>query len=109
MTLKEFILGNEEQDIDVYNDVWDDEGVAICLPIHFTDEGLREFADVLELEVEASHYTGEYSYLPLLIVKLSKLPDAEQDKMRERLNVFLWSQAGYCSVELFDKWFKEVE
>ena len=107
MTLNEFINGAGELDIDVYNDVWDDEGVAICLPLRFTDEGLREFADVLELEVEDSHYTGEYSYLPLLTVQLSKLPDAEQSKMRKRLNVFLWSQAGYCSCEDYDKWFKE--
>ena len=105
MTLKEFILGNEEQDIDVYNDVWDDEGVAICLPLHFTDECLREFADVLELEVEVKPQWGYES----LVVQLDKLPDNEQSKMRRRLNVFLWAQAGYCSCEDWDKWFKEID
>ena len=109
MTLKEFILGNEEQDIDVYNDVWDDEGVAICLPLLFTDEGLREFADVLELEVKTGFYYWGRDAFPRLIVELSKIPENQQSKMRKHLNRFLWAQAGYCSCEDWDKWFKEID
>ena len=91
-----------EKDIDVYNDVMDDEGWAICPPVVLTDEGLAEFGALMELDVDIEHD----SYGDIATVLIDKLPNWK--KLRRLLNSFLSAQAGYCSEELFDKWFEEV-
>lgn len=46
MKVKDLIT--QEIDIDVYDDVCEELGIAFCGPVELTDDGAHEFADVLE-------------------------------------------------------------
>lgn len=101
MTIRDLMTYKE--DIDVYSDTYDYDGWAICPPIIVTEEGEREWKDVLDMKVEiltdgmlglrALFNVGEYY--------------DEEDEHNKTLRVieFLEAQAGYCSCEDYDKWF----
>lgn len=89
-------LLKQEIDIDVYDDATEELGIAFCGPQELTEEGEREFADVLDYECSIGdqcviiHVDGE-----------------DWEHKLERAELLFESMAGYCSAEQFDKWFKE--
>ena len=97
MKVRDFIKGN--YDVDVYNNVTEDWAICACCPIVLTEEGEKEWADVLDSTIDI------YANFEALIDV-----DGEEGVWQERnrrAKKFFYSAAGYCSVENYKKWFKE--
>lgn len=92
MPIREFI--KMDIDIDVCDDYDESCYIAYCGAIALTEEGEKEFADVLDTMVEVSDDIA--------------LLHAESDEEVKALKRFFRSAAGYCSEENYNKWFIEV-
>lgn len=91
MKVREFIKGNT--DIDVYDNVCEELGIACCRPVELTEDGEKEFADVLDYDIE------EYDYTAVVNV--------DGDNWEEKLiraKTFFEALAGYCTVGEWDRW-----
>lgn len=96
MKLEEMLTGIDF-DVDVYDDYSDDLAVAFCPPTALTEDGRKEFADILDLDVEIYE---DYSEACVL------LNDKENCKhLHKVLKRFVWSLAGYCADDDWNKWF----
>ena len=94
MKVKDLI--EQEIDIDVYDDVCEELGIAFCGPLFLTEEGKKTFAEVLEYDVRLS---GDVAIVNV---------DTEDDGWKKKLRLakkFFVSAAGYCSVDDYDRWF----
>ena len=85
-------------DIDVYDDVCEELGIAFCGPIELTAKGASEFEDVLDYEVEINNHC--------CIVLIDQYEDWEFRLGRARK--LFYSLAGYCSADDWDAWFKTI-
>lgn len=86
-----------ETDIDVYDDVCEELGIAFCGPMMLTEEGEKEFGEVLDYPITITN--GSF---PCAIVGV------DGDDWKERLKKakrFFWSLAGYCYSDDYDRWF----
>ena len=94
-----------EVDIDVYDDVTEELGIAFCGPARLTEEGERHFAEVLEYPVTLE--SGEYEDGVYAIVHV----DDDNDKIwKRRLRMakeLFEGLAGYCTVDEYRNWFGE--
>lgn len=105
MTIRDLI--QQEIDIDVYDDVCEDLGIAFCGPQLLTADGEKEFADIMEYEVKINPCS--YGGFPAAIVMIDG-PDGDAWKGRLRkAKKFFESAAGYCPCDDYDRWFKEDE
>ena len=87
-------------DIDVYDDDSDGIGIAFCGPVGLTDEGRREWRDILDYKVSFVDGTicGD--------IAVVKIPDdVDYDEMLDRCSDFFGALAGYCSQSDWDEWF----
>lgn len=100
MKVKDLIA--QEIDIDVYDDVCDELGIACCGPITLTPEGKAKFEEVLDFDVEL-HNNGEDT---VAIVKVD-VPGDEWERRLALAKEFFESAAGYCTCEEYDKWFAD--
>lgn len=100
MTIRELLT--HKIDIDVYNNITDDEAVALVCPMELTEEGLKEWGDVLDYVVETTT-DNNYSYAVCIC---DDDPNVKWQTKKKRLTKFLWSAAGYCSNKDYDAWFK---
>lgn len=100
MTIRDLV--KMEIDIDVYDNVCEELGIAFCGPMIITEEGEKEFADVLDYTIEIinDHLVDESS------VAIVDIDCAEWEKKLKRAKKFFYSIAGYVDDELFKKWFK---
>lgn len=103
MTVRDLI--QMEIDIDVYDDVCEELGIAFCGPLELTEEGEKEFADVMDYHVMINPHS--YGNLPAAIVLIDDLDDEVWQERLEKAKCFFESAAGYCACEDYDKWFKE--
>lgn len=102
MTVRE-LLG-WKGDIDVYDDVCEELGIAFCGPMKMTEEGEKVWSDVLDYEVEL--YLA--NIIPYALVHVDDV-DGVWEKKLERAKEFFESLAGYCPADDYDRWFVEVE
>lgn len=87
-------------DIDVYDDDSDGIGIAFCGPVGLTDEGKKEWEDILDYKVSFVDGTicGD--------IAVVKIPDdVDYDEMLDRCSDFFGALAGYCSQSDWDEWF----
>ena len=98
-------LIQQEIDIDVYDDVCEELGIAFCGSLELTDEGKKEFADVLDYDVEINPCS--YGGLPAAIVLIDDPDDAVWEARLEKAKRFFEAAAGYCACSDYDRWFKE--
>lgn len=99
MKVKDLI--EQEIDIDVYDDVCDEIGIAFCGPLKLTEKGREKFGDVLEYPIRIAG--GGY-------VAVVCFEDAEDKVWKRRLRKakeFFEAAAGYCADSDYHKWFKE--
>ncbi len=96
MTVKEFI--RMDIDIDVYDDVCEELGIAFCGPLELTGEGRKKFAEVLDYEVEI--------YSENAVVKVDAPEDKTWKRKLRKAKEFFEAAAGYCACSDYDKWFK---
>lgn len=94
-----------EMDIDVYDDVCEELGIAFCGPQLLTEEGEKEFADVLDYPVTINPCS--YGGLPCAIVGIDDPDDAVWEDRLEKAKRFFESMAGLCAYRDWEKWFKE--
>ena len=94
MTVREFIRG--DGDIDIVDDVCEDLWIAVCRPVLLTEEGEREFSEVLNYEVEIRKHN-------IAVLLINQYKDWEH-KLK-KAEKFFCAHAGYCSDEDWDKWF----
>lgn len=101
MKVKDLI--EQEISIDVYDDVCEELAIAFDGPQPLTDEGKEHFAEVLGYDVKL-HYNGAET---VAIVNVDA-PGDEWEQHLEKAREFFEAAAGYCSVEDYNKWFKEA-
>jgi len=92
---------NQFGDVDVYNDVTDEAGPALCGPITLTEEGKKKFEAPLALKIK---YMNGGFYGSRVIVLVDELGGSWSVAWKEALELF-WSAAGYCDEEDYNKWF----
>lgn len=96
-------INNIGKDVDVYVDGLD--GIAVCPPVNFTDEGRKYFETVLSLPVEGYRIMGEDKDYD----DLSEYE--EKDKGDGGRLLLAWkllkSLAGYCPCSDYERWFEE--
>ena len=103
MTVKDLIA--QEIDIDVYDNVCEELGIAFCGPLELTDAGKAEFADVMEYKVELHNPRPNWTNA------IVDVDDPDEDVFEHKLaraKLFFESAAGWCSVMDYKKWFKET-
>lgn len=103
-TVREFI--KKEVDIDIYDNVCEELGIAFCGPMTLTEEGEKHFAQILELKVEI--YVDREGYYNALLY----IDDEHEVVWKRRLKLakeFFEGMAGYISEEKYQKWFVEID
>ena len=103
MTIRDLI--NQEIDIDVYDEVCEELSIAFCGPQMLTDDGEKEFADIMDYAVEINPHS--YGGYPAAIVLIDDPDDSVWEYRLDRVKRFFYGAAGYCSCEDYDRWFKE--
>lgn len=103
MTIRDLI--KEEIDIDVYDDVCEKLGIAFCGPCVLTDEGEKEFADIMGYQIKINPCS--YGGLPAAIVLIDDPDEAVWTERLEKAKRFFDSAAGYCASSDYDRWFKD--
>lgn len=101
-TVREFIA--QDVDMDVYDDVTDELGIAFVGPMELTDEGKEHFAQVLDLEMMVKEAPGFGTNAYVLI------DGTDGNGWKKRLKQakeFFEAAAGYCSADDYDRWFKQ--
>lgn len=99
MTIEEFI--KQDIDIDVYDTMTDDIGIAFVGPQELTDAGREHFAPVLAMEIEVKDAPGW---------GLTAYVNIDGDDWKKKLRQakeFFYTAAGYGSAADYEKWFKE--
>ena len=104
MTVKDLLP--MEIDIDVYDDVCEDLGIAFCGPCVLTDAGREEFKEVMDYEITLVPHS--YGGCPAYIVHVDDADDRVWKHKLRKAKKFCDSFAGYCSCEDFEKWFADV-
>lgn len=89
---------NEHCDIDVYDDVCEELGIAFCGAL-LTDKAKNAYADVLEDEVEI----GDNA-----IVLINHLPEGVWQVHLKHLKKLFYDCAGYGPADEYDDYFMEV-
>ena len=102
-------------DIDVYDDVCEELGIAFCNPFdddevhewdeYLTDEAMNAFGDVLDYPMHINPYDFGTN-MPCAVVEIDDEDDKVWKKRLGKARRFFESAAGYCSCEDYDKWFK---
>lgn len=102
MKVKDLI--SQEIDIDVYDDVCEELGIAFCGPLVLTERGKKKFSEVLEFEITMiSDGPGGY---PCVIVHVDR-PDDSWKGLLRKAKEFFYSAAGYCDNDDYEAWFEE--
>ena len=78
--------------VDVVDNYTEELHIAFDMPAKLTEEGLKQFSDVLDLRVEL--------YPDICFIDV----EDSQEKL-DKASKFFWSIAGYCSQSDWDKWF----
>lgn len=106
MTVREFIerwADGTQDDIDVYDNVCEELGIAFCTGIDLTAEGKKQFAEVLDYNIEIV----EDPFCPVAVVDVNGPEGVWQKKLRNAKK-FFYAAAGYCADEDYQRWFKET-
>ena len=96
MTVKDLIA--QEIDIDCYDDVCEELGIAFCGPMQLTEAGMAKFAEVLTYPVTIDDDCA--------IIHIDDVEGKWQKKLRKAIE-FFYSLAGYCACDDYDNWFIE--
>ena len=88
-------------DIDVQDDVYRSIDFAISGPIDLTKEGEEYYKDIINEEITINTNV-KYAYGE---TNFSKYPEEKQLELFRKFKDFMYSQAGYCAEDKWDKLF----
>lgn len=103
-------------DVDVYDDVCEELGIAFCNPFdddkvhkwseYLTEEGMEKFGEVLfyPAHIVKQIINGDAFYN--FIVEIDDEDEKVWTKRLRKAKEFFESAAGYCSCEDYDRWFR---
>ena len=91
-------LLNMEIDIDVYDDVCEELGIAFCGPLYLTDAGKNRFSEVLGYNVILRD--------GICVVEVDA-PEGIWQHRLDKATEFFESAAGYCDADDYDRWFSD--
>ena len=107
-------------DIDVYDDVCEELGVAFCNPFdddevhdwgeYLTEEGMKQFAEVLDYPMEIYPFnlkSFQHDYgmdMTCAVIGIDGEEGVWQKKLRNAKR-FFFACAGYIDRDEYDKWF----
>ena len=91
-------------DIDVYDDVCEELGIAFCGSVELTNDGKEHFAEPLEYEVKLHNNGADI----VAIVCIDDKDDDVWERRLEKAKELFESLAGFCSCDDYEKWFKEI-
>ena len=104
------------EDIDVYDDVCEELGIAFCNPFddgkvhkwsdYLTEDGLNKFRSVLSYSAHIVKQIINGDTFYNFIAEIDDENDAIWKSRLRKAKEFFESAAGYCSCEDCDKWFK---
>ena len=97
MKVRDFI--KMETDIDVYDDVTEELGIAFCGPCYLSEAGKNRFAEVLDYDIVIQDDCAVVC-----------IDDTEDKVWKHKLKVakdFFESAAGYCDADDYDRWFSD--
>ena len=92
-------LLEQEVSIDVYDNVCEELAIAFEGPMELTDEGKEHFAEALEFPISFVNNC--------IIVDVDDEDEAEFERKLALTKELFESMAGYCTVDEWEKWFKE--
>lgn len=101
-TIRSFL--DLEADIDISDDVCESLCIAFCGPMGLSEEGEKEFSEILNLKVIVFTHHDGYSSAVL------NIDDENETVWKRRLKIskkLFEGMAGYCSEKDYDKWFIE--
>lgn len=90
----------KDYDVDVYDNVCESLAICACLPIKLTRAGKREFADVMEMTINADFDGG------IAVVDVDDVEGVWQGKLK-RAKMFFYAAAGYVADDDYQKWFRD--
>lgn len=99
MTIKDLI--QMDIDIDVYDDVCEELGIAFCGPQPLTPAGQEHFAGIMDYTVEIINNGSE----TVAIVNIDDPEESVWTARLEKAKEFFDSAAGYCACSDYDRWF----
>lgn len=99
MTIREFMTSN--MDIDVYDNVCEELGIAFCPPMYLTEEGIQEFGNLLDSKIEVCEDACS------AVVIVDDDPNWNWEDKLLAMKRFFYSMAGYCEDTDYNRWFKE--
>lgn len=102
MKVKDLI--EQEIDIDVYDDVVEELGIAFCGPLTLTEQGKEKFADVLEYEIVLPDRNADFA-----VVCVDDMDEKTWKRRLRKAKEFFYAAAGYCAAEDYDRWFEQEE
>ncbi len=102
-------------DIDVYDDVCEELGIAFCNPFdddevhewneYLTEEAMNTFGDVLDYPMHINPYDCGIA-MPCVVVEIDDEDEKVWTKRLRKAKEFFESAAGYCSCKEYAKWFR---
>ena len=98
MTVRDLIA--QPMDIDVWDNVCEELGIAMCGPIKLTEAGKKKFREVLGYGVELHNECA--------VVDVDG-PEGVWQKRLKKAKEFFESAAGCCAVDEYERWFVEDE
>lgn len=98
MKVRDFI--KREEDIDVYDNVCEELGIAFCGPLRLKKEGEEKFDEVLDYDIEIN--VG-----PRYSVAIIDIDKDDWERRLKKAKEFFYAAAGYCADEDYQKWFEE--
>lgn len=99
MKIKDFL--HLDVDLDIYDDVCEEVCIGFVGPISLTEEGVKRFAKVLDLDIEVANTADR-----AVVAVGAGTVDAWKENVKSVKDLFN-AAAGYCSEEQYGKWFKD--
>lgn len=99
MTIREFMESNT--DIDVYDNVCEELGIAFCPPIYLTDKGMDKFGRLLDSKIEVCEDACSATVI------VDDEPNWDWEDKLQAMKEFFYAMAGYCADTDYDEWFKD--
>lgn len=105
MKVRDFI--KQDIDIDVYDDVCEELGIAFCGACELTEAGKKKFAEVMDYDIEMILGQGGW-YNDVAIVHVDDPDDKVWKRKLRKAKEFFESYAGNCTWDEWEKWFENT-